>query len=150
MTEHTAGRLVTDGAEVARIAQEAKRVAVLGIKTERQFDQAAYYVPEYLQQAGVEVVPVPVYYPAVSEILGQKVYRKLAEVPGTVDILDVFRRPEDLLPHLDDVLAMHPRVVWLQSGIRHAEFAQQLVAAGIDVVQDHCLMVEHRRGVGSR
>ena len=150
MTEHTKGRMVTDAAEVARIAHAAKRIAVLGIKTEQQSDQPAFYVPEYLQHAGVEVIPVPVYYPDVTEILGQKVYRRLADVPGEIDILDVFRRPDDLPQHLDDVRALRPKLVWLQSGIRHAGFAQELTNAGIDVVEDRCLMVEHRRGGGGR
>ena len=140
------GRIVTDGGEVARIAGAANRVAVLGIKTEQQAGQPAYYVPEYLHQAGVEVVPVPVYYPDATSILGQKVYRKVQDIPGDVDILDVFRRPADLPPHLEDIVAKRPKVVWLQSGIRHPGFAQQLVEVGIDVVQDRCLMVEHRRG----
>jgi len=142
------GRIVTEAKEVARIAREAKRVAVLGIKTERQSGQAAYYVAESLHRSGVEIVPVPVYYPEVTEILGQKVYRRVQDVPGAIDILDVFRRPDDLPPHLEDILAKQPppRVVWLQSGIRHPGFAQKLVEAGIDVVQDRCLMVEHGRG----
>ncbi|MET0340606.1 MAG: CoA-binding protein [Polyangiales bacterium] len=140
------GRIVDDDGEVARIAGAAKRVAVLGIKTERQRDQPAFYVPEYLHQAGVEVVPVPVYYPDATEILGAKVYREVRHVPGDIDILDVFRRPDDLPPHLDDIVEKKPKVVWLQSGIRHPGFAKQLADAGIDVVQDRCLMVEHRRG----
>ena len=140
------GRIVTDAGEVARIAGAAKRVAVLGIKTAQQANQPAYYVPEYLHAAGVEVVPVPVYYPETASILGSKVYRKVQDVPGDIDILDVFRRPDDLPPHLEDILAKKPKVVWLQSGIRHPGFAHQLTEAGIDVVQDRCLMVEHRRG----
>jgi len=141
------GRLITDSAEVAAAAGAAKRVAVLGIKTEQQAGQAAYYVPEYLQQAGVEVIPVPVYYPEVTKILGAQVFRRVQDVPGDIDILDVFRRPSDLHAHLDDVLAKKPKLVWLQSGIENDEFARALNAAGIDVVQDRCLMVEHRRGV---
>ena len=140
-----AGRLVTDDAEVARIAGEAKRVAVLGIKTEKQAGQPAFYVPEYLHSAGVQVVPVPVYYPEVTEILGEKVFRKVADIPGQLDLVDVFRRPDDLEEHLDDLIAKRPKTVWLQSGIRHPGFAAKLQAAGIDVVQDRCLMVEHRR-----
>jgi uncharacterized protein len=150
MEERMAGRIVTDSTEAARIAAQAKRVAVLGIKTEKQANQPAFYVPEYLYQAGVEVIPVPVYYPEVDEILGQPVYRRVQDVPGQIDILDVFRRPDDLPPHLDDILAKQPKLVWLQSGIRHPGFAQQLTEAGIDVVQDRCLMVEHRRGGGGR
>ena len=149
MTERT-GRLVTDAAEIARLAVAARRVAVLGIKTEQQANQPAFYVAEYLHEAGVEVIPVPVYYPEARQILGQQVYRKVADVPGEVDILDVFRRPDDLPPHLDDVLAKKPKLVWLQSGIRHPGFVQALTDAGIDVVQDRCLMVEHRRGGAMR
>lgn len=123
---------------------ETRRVAVLGIKTERQAYQPAFYVPQYLAAAGLEVVPVPVYYPDVTEILGQKVYRKLADVPGPVDMVNVFRRSEDVPPHLEDILAARPKSVWFQSGIRHDQVAEQLARAGIKVVQDLCLMVEHR------
>lgn len=140
-----AGRVITDGASIAAIAKGAKRVAVLGIKTEQQAGQPAFYVPEYLQQAGVEVIPVPVYYLDVTEILGAKVYRRVQDVPGEIDILDVFRRASDLHAHLDDVIAKKPKLVWLQSGIYDDAFARALNGAGVDVVQDRCLMVEHRR-----
>ena len=140
-------RLVTDPAQIAAIAQGARRVAVLGIKTEKQPDQPAFYVPRYLATAGVEVIPVPVYYPEVREILGRPVYRRLVDVPGPVDIVDVFRRPEDVEAHVDDILAARPSVVWLQSGIRNDRAAERFARAGIDVVQDRCLMVEHRRAM---
>ena len=139
------GRIVTDSRRIAEIARNARRVAVLGIKTEQQADQPAHYVAAYLQGAGVEVVPVPVYYPDVTRILGQPVYRRLADVPGEIDILDVFRRPSDIPPHLDDILAKRPKVVWFQSGIRNDAVAERLAAEGIEVVQDRCLMVEHRQ-----
>jgi len=138
------GQIVTDPARIAEIARSARRVAVLGIKTERQAEQPAYRVPAYLQRAGVEIVPVPVYYPDVTEILGKPVFRRLADVPGEIDILDVFRRGEDIPEHVDDILAMKPKVVWFQSGIRNDEVAARLASQGIVVVQDHCLMVEHR------
>jgi len=138
-------RILENDDEVATLVRSIKRVAVLGMKTEAQAGQAAFYVPQYLKEQGVEVVPVPVYYPEVTEILGQRVYRKVAEVPGIVDVVNVFRRPKDIPPHLDDILAKRPRAVWLQLGIRHDDVAQQLVAAGIDVVQDRCLLVDHRR-----
>jgi uncharacterized protein len=137
------GRIVTQPAEIRRIATEARRVAVLGIKTESQRDQPAFYVPATLARHGVEIIPVPVYYPEVSEILGQPVVRNLRDVPGQVDIVDVFRRSADLAPHLEDLIALKPRCVWLQSGIRDEAFARALAQAGIDVVQDRCLMVEH-------
>jgi predicted CoA-binding protein len=131
-------------ARVCRVGH-AGRIAVLGIKTEAQADQPAYYVPAYLAAAGLEVVPVPVYYPEARVILGQPVYRRLVDVPGPIDLVDVFRRPKDLAGHLDDLLAKRPAAVWLQLGIRDDAFAARLVEAGIDVVQDRCLMVDHRR-----
>lgn len=140
-------RIVTDGERIRAIAAGARRVAVLGIKTEAQSGQPAYYVPAYLAGAGVEVIPVPVYYPDVTQILGRPVHRRLVDVPGEIDIVDVFRRSEDVAGHVEDILAKHPRVVWMQSGIRSDAVAEQLARAGIEVVQDHCLMVEHRQAV---
>src|SRR5687768_15439251 len=136
--------LIETDAGIGQVLASTKRIAVLGIKTEEQSGQPAFYVAQYLANAGVEVVPVPVYYPDATEILGQKVYRKLADVPGEVDMVDVFRRPQDLAPHLDDILAKKPKSVWLQQGIRDDAFAEKLAANGITVVQDRCLMVEVR------
>ena len=138
-------RLVTEPEEIARIVRECRRIAVLGIKTEAQRGQPAFYVPEYMAKAGYDVVPVPVYYPEVTEILGRPVYRRVAAVPGHVDMVNVFRRPRDIPPHVDDILAAHPRVVWLQLGIRNEQAAETFARAGIQVVQDRCLLVEHRR-----
>jgi predicted CoA-binding protein len=136
--------LLDDGAAIRALLQRVRRIAVLGIKTADGFPPA-HYVPAAAQQAGYEVIPVPVYYPDVTEILGQPVYRRVADIPGPVDLVDVFRRPQDLPAHLDDLLAARPGAVWLQSGIRHAEVAETLARAGIDVVQDRCLMVEIQR-----
>ncbi len=137
--------VLDDEQRIGELIRSAKRVAVLGIKTERQADQAAYYVPAFLASAGVEVVPVPVYYPDVEEILGKKVHRNLADLPGPIDIVDVFRRPSDIPPHVPDLKRLKPRAVWFQLGIRNDEAARELAEAGILVVQDRCLMVEWRR-----
>jgi uncharacterized protein len=137
--------LIEDDAGIHKLLERVRRVAVLGIKTEAQANQAAFYVPEYLVAAGLDVIPVPVYYPEVTEILGRKVYRTLAEIPGEIDLVDVFRKPADIDAHLDDLLAKRPAAVWFQSGIRHDAAALRLADAGIQVVQDRCLMVEHRR-----
>ena len=137
--------ILTDEASIALLVKSAKRVAVLGIKTEAQSGQPAFYVPQALAARGLTIVPVPVYYPETTEILGLPVYRTVSEIPGEIDIVDVFRRPSDLAGHLDDLLAKRPRAVWLQSGIRDDGFAEKLSAAGIDVVQDRCLMVDQRR-----
>ena len=145
MDESWRDNLVTSPDGIAELIRGTRRIAVLGIKTEAQAGQPAFYVPEYLHNAGLDVVPVPVYYPEVTEILGKKVYRALADIPGEIDLVDVFRRSQDVPPHLDDILAAMPKAVWMQSGIRHEEAARRLAEAGIKVVQDRCLMVEHRR-----
>jgi uncharacterized protein len=136
--------IIDDASSIERLLRATKRIAVLGIKTEQQSSQPAFYVPQFLVQHGYEVVPVPVYYPDATEILGQKVYRRLVDIPGDIDMVDVFRRPSDLAGHLDDILAKKPKSVWLQQGIRDDAFAEKLSAAGITVVQDHCLMVDIR------
>jgi predicted CoA-binding protein len=129
---------------VRQLLESTQRIAVLGIKTEDS-GQPAYYVPEYAHHAGYEIIPVPVYYPDVKEILGQPVYRTISEIPGDVDMVDVFRRPRDIPAHLDDILAKKPKSVWFQLGIRNDIAAEKLARAGIDVVQDRCLMVELRQ-----
>jgi predicted CoA-binding protein len=150
MEANPPAQVLTRDEDILALARSLRRVAVLGIKTEAQSDQPAFYVPEYLARAGVEVIPVPVYYPDAKEILGQPVFRKVADITGPVDLVDVFRRPSDLDAHVDDLIAAKPAAVWLQSGIRSDPFAAKLVAAGITVVQDRCLMVEHRRAVARR
>lgn len=137
--------LVTTPDDIARIVRENKRIAVLGIKTEAQRDQPAFYVPEYMARAGYDIVPVPVYYPDATEILGRPVYRTVSAVPAPVEMVNVFRRPRDIPPHVQDILAARPRVVWLQLGIQHDEAAETWAKAGIQVVQNRCLLVEHRR-----
>ena len=135
--------LLESTSEIRGLLERTRRIAVLGIKT-AESGAPAYYVPEYAQRAGYEIVPVPVYYPEATEILGQRVYRRLADVPGEIDMVNVFRRAKDIPPHLDDILAARPRSVWLQLGIRHDEVAEHLAREGIDVVQDRCLLVELR------
>ncbi|HEX9049918.1 MAG TPA: CoA-binding protein [Anaeromyxobacter sp.] len=137
--------ILTDDARIRDLLRSTRRVAVLGIKTEARADQAAFYVPKFLADAGVDVVPVPVYYPDVKEILGKPVYRKIADVPGAIDVVDVFRRPSDVPGHLEDLEAKRPRAVWMQLGIRNDAAAEALARKGILVVQDRCLMVEWRR-----
>lgn len=127
------------------VLRNAKRVAIIGIKPESHSTQPAYYVPKYLQNAGYEVIPVPVYYPEVTQILGEAVYRSLADVPGRIDLVVVFRRSADVAQHVDDILATQPDAVWLQLGIRNDDAAARWADAGIKVVQDRCSMVEHRK-----
>jgi uncharacterized protein len=135
--------LLESPAQIKQLLENTHRIAVLGIK--QNPDQPAHYVPEYAQQAGYEIVPVPVYHKDLTEMHGQKVYRKLVDIPGEIDMVDVFRRPNDIPQHVDDIIAKKPKSVWFQLGIRNNEAAEKLARAGIDVVQDHCLMVELRR-----
>ncbi len=137
--------IIIDAEWIRHILSATKRVAVLGIRSEEHSDRPAFYVPQYLASAGLQVIPVPVYDLHAQKILGQQVYRRLMDIPGDIDVVDVFRRPEDIPAHLDDMLAKRPSVVWFQSGIRNDEVAESLARAGIKVVQDRCLMVEHRR-----
>jgi len=123
-----------DGIEA--ILRECRRIAVLGIKTEAQRDRPAFYVPEYMARAGYDIVPVPVYFPEATAIMGRPVYRKLADVPQPVDMVNVFRRSHDIPQHVPDILAAHPKVVWIQTGIRNDAVAEALARAGIKVVQD--------------
>lgn len=137
--------IITDADGIAGILRDTKTIAVLGIKPESHGDQAAHYVPAHMAGAGYEVIPVPVYYPDVTTILGKEVFRSLASIGRPVDMVNVFRRPSDIPPHIDDILAAKPKYVWFQLGIRNDEAAQRLAEAGIKVVQDRCLMVEQGR-----
>lgn len=134
--------LVDDENGITRILDSTRRIAVLGIKVEA--DRPAHFVPAFAQRVGYEIVPVPVYYPEVTEILGERVYRTVASIPGDVDMVNVFRRSRDVAPHIDDILAKRPTTVWMQLGIRDDASAERLARAGVDVVQDRCLLVELR------
>jgi predicted CoA-binding protein len=145
MTFDWRDNLINDSSQIRDLLAQTKTIAVLGIKTEAQSNQPAFYVPKYMQHAGFKIIPVPVYYPEVTEILGETVYRELVDIPAEVDMVNVFRRPQDIPPHVDDIIAKKPKSVWMQLGIYHDQVAQQLAEAGIAVVQDRCLMVDHRR-----
>lgn len=135
--------LLDSADQIKTLLENTRRIAVLGIKDNAQ--QPAHYVPEYAQRAGYEIIPVPVYHKDLTEMLGQKVYRSISDVPGEVDLVNVFRRPADIPAHVDDIIAKKPKAVWFQLGIRNDQAAEKLARAGIDVVQDHCLMVELRK-----
>jgi uncharacterized protein len=147
VTEGRSGRVIESDEDITALLAIVRRIAVLGIKPACT-GKPAYYVAEYVQRAGYEIVPVPVYYPEVTEILGQRVYRRLTEIPGPIDMINVFRRSDDVPPHVADMIAARPRAVWMQLGIRNDLAAAQLTAAGIDVVMDRCLLVEVERAKG--
>ena len=142
-TDSWRAHLLDTPLQIKELLENTHRIAVLGIKPDPL--QPAAYVPEYARNAGYEIVPVPVYYADLTEMNGEKVYRKLVDIPGDIDMVNVFRRPNDIPPHVDDIIAKRPKSVWFQLGIRNDDAAERLARAGIDVVQDHCLLVELRR-----
>ena len=139
--------LVDDDPGLTRILREARTVAVLGAKTAAY--EPAYYVPAYLAARGYRILPVnPTF--AGQVVFGETVVGALADLEGPVDVIDVFRRPEYLPGHAREILALpwRPRAVWFQLGIRHDGAAAELARVGIDVVQNRCMMPEHRRLAG--
>jgi predicted CoA-binding protein len=141
--------ILTTPEAIRALLRRTRRVAVLGMRPERMAFKPAHYVPAALQAMGLEIAPVPIVDRDVDTILGQPVYRALADVPGPIDIVDVFRRAGDIPAHVADILAARPYAVWLQSGIRNDAVAAQLAGAGIRVVQDRCLMVDYRHFLAS-
>ena len=137
--------LITTADGITALLAATRRIAVLGIKPETHASQPAHMIPAYLHRVGYEVIPVPVYYPDVTHIFDKPVHRSVAAIGGRLDVVNVFRKSSDLHAHLPDLLKARPRTVWLQTGIRDHEFAEVLLRSGINVVQDECLMVEHRR-----
>src|SRR5215216_6421132 len=123
--------LVTDARGIAAMLKDTKTIAVLGIKPETYGGQPAFYVPAHMQRAGYDVIPVPVYYPEITEILGKPVVRTLAAIVRPIDMVNVFRRPGDIPPHVEDILAAKPKSVWFQLGIRNDDAARRLAEAGI-------------------
>ena len=136
------GKILEDDKSILDLLATSRRIAVLGIKPESHATKPAYLVAKTMQDKGYEIVPVPVYFPDVKEILGETVYRAVADIPGEVDIVDIFRRPDDIPAHLPDIIAKKPKAVWFQLGIRNDEAAKELAQAGITVVQNRCMKIE--------
>lgn len=134
--------IIRSDVDISDLLRNTKTIAVIGIKMEPH--QPAFYVPKYMQGVGFKIYPVPVYYPEATEMFGEKVYRKLTDIPEDVDLVNIFRRPNDVDKHTDDILAKKPKYVWMQTGIYNDTVAEILAKQGIKVVQNLCLMVEHR------
>lgn len=140
-TDEWRSHIVSDRQGIARVVNSVSRVAVIGIKPEH-VGGPAFYVPEIMQESGFTIIPVPVYYPEVTEILGEKVHRNLSTIDPPPDMVQLFRRSADVAKHVDEILAAKPKVVWMQLGIRNDAAAEQFARAGITVVQDHCFKIE--------
>lgn len=128
---------------VRRVLTTSRTVAVLGAHSDPT--RPAWYVPDYLHSQGFEIIPVNAALVGQS-LWGRPVLGSLAEIDEPVDVVDIFRRSEALPGHLDEILSMveAPRTVWFQKGIRNAEVARQLEAKGIEVIQDRCMLADHR------
>lgn len=137
------GQIITDDARIRQLLSDAKTVAVLGLSPKPGRD--SYRVAEYLQSKGFRIIPVR---PAQTEILGEKSVASLDEVAGPVDIVDVFRSPDQVLPHAREAIRLKPKAFWMQEGIANREAAELLTAAGIDVVMDRCIKKDHERLFG--
>ncbi len=117
-----------------------KNIAVVGMS--KNPDKAAHYVPKYLHEKGYNIIPVN---PTASEILGKKCYAKLSDISVPVDIVDVFRPSEQIMPVIDEAIKIKPKVIWLQEGIHNTEAEILAEKAGIKVVFNRCMLAEHRR-----
>jgi hypothetical protein len=138
---------VTD-ARLREILEGSPTIAVLGMHNEPE--KAAYYVPEYLHEEGYRVIGVNPRFVG-DELFGERVRAQLRDIKEPVDLVDIFRRGEQVANHVDDILAMQPRpkVVWLQLGVKSDEAAQRLQAEGIEVIQNRCTLADHQRlGLG--
>jgi uncharacterized protein len=129
-----------DNSVIERILSTCKIIAVVGLSSQQ--DKAGYYVPEYLQSQGYRIIPVN---PTLDQILGEKAYPDLLAVPQPVDLVLIFRRSEAIPPFIDQAIQIGAKAVWTQLGIFNAEAAKKAEEAGLDVVMDACMMVEHRR-----
>jgi len=125
--------------EIAKILKDSKTIAVVGLSDKP--DRPSHTVPAYLQQAGYRIIPVN---PKLTEELGEQAYASLRDIPQTVDVVQIFRRAEDVPPVVEDAIAIGAKVVWMQSGIINEEAAARAEAAGLKVVMDACMREEHR------
>ena len=132
--------MIDDDAGLRRLLQDTRTIAVVGMSANPE--RASNEVAQYLRRAGYTIIPVN---PACAEILGEKCYPSLREVPVPIDLVDVFRKPDDVMPVVEDAIAVGAKAVWLQLGVIATEAAARAEAAGLAVVMDHCTKIEHRR-----
>jgi len=134
------GRIITEDNDVRAILQTCKTIAVVGLSPKT--DRDSYRVAEYMKHHGYTVIPIR---PAQQEILGEKAYPSLDDVKLPVDIVNVFRKSDQIMPHAQEALRLKPKVFWMQLGIENQEAAKRLTESGIDVIMNQCIMVEHER-----
>jgi predicted CoA-binding protein len=132
-----------DIATLRRILRDCRTVAVVGLSA--NWYRPSYFAAKYLQEHGYRVIPVN---PAYDTILGEKCYRSLAQVPEKVDVVDCFRRSEEIPAIADEAIAIGARVLWMQLGVRSEGARRRAEAAGLEVVEDRCMKIEHGRLFG--
>jgi predicted CoA-binding protein len=135
--------IVDDIAGLRRILAESRTLAVVGLSA--QWHRPSYFAAKYMQDHGYRIVPVN---PRYDEVLGQKCYPDLRSIPHPVDLVDCFRKSSDIPPLADDAIAIGAKVLWMQLGIVNEAAAQRAVAAGLDVVMNRCVKIEHARILG--
>lgn len=124
--------------EIRQILHSFRTIAVVGLSDKP--DRDSYHVAAYMQRAGYRIIPVN---PVLTEVLGERAYPTLRDIPERIDIVNIFRRPDAVPPIVDDAIAIQARVVWMQEGIVHNEAADRARAAGLQVVMSRCLLKEH-------
>lgn len=134
------GRIVTEESRIRDILANSGAVAVIGLSPKPERD--SYRVAKYLKEHGYRIIPVR---PAQEKILGEKVYASIDDIEEPVDIVNLFRRSDQIMPHAIEALRLTPKVFWMQTGIENHEAAKLLTAAGIDVVMNLCIMTAHDR-----
>jgi hypothetical protein len=134
--------LIENDEHIRQILKKSKTIAVVGIKDESRPFEAAHTVPAYLYHHGYKIIPVT---PIYKSFLGIPTVPSLLDIKEPVDIVQVFRAPVNIQPHAEEALKLKPRVFWMQTGIRHQHASHKLASAGIKVVQDHCMYMDHLR-----
>ncbi len=136
------GRGDGDGDPITKILRESKTIAVVGLSSNPE--RPSFGVTEYMQEAGYRIIPVN---PNEREVLGEKSYARLEDVAEKIEIVNVFRRAEEVPPVVESAIRIGAKVVWMQSGIENEAAAEKARAAGMVVIEDACILVEHRRRV---
>jgi predicted CoA-binding protein len=130
---------------IKKVLESSRTIAVVGL-SRRQY-RASFQVAAYLQSAGYRIIPVN---PNETEVLGEKTYASLEDIPEKVDLVDIFRRSEFVMPVVESAIRIGAKAVWMQEGVVHAEAARRARAAGLTVVMDRCMLKEHRRWKGGQ
>jgi len=135
--------MIDDIAGLRRILQQTRSIAVVGLSA--NWHRPSYFAAKYMQDRGYTILPVN---PAYDEVLGRKCYPTLRDIPEPVDLVDVFRKPEDVMPVVEDAIAIGARTIWFQLGVINPEAARRAEEAGLEVVMDRCVKIEYARLFG--